>query len=418
MREIPNLRHLRAFREVARARSISQAASRIFLSQPAITQAIAKLEGLLGCTLFDRRSDGMFPTDVGDVFLSRVERALDWLSTGVRDVARSGSDTVGRNGKAVEHAVTTTQLRALIAVSDAHNFSIAARSIGVSQPSLHRTARDIERLLMVDLFEKTGQGIVLTRRARRLVRQAKLAFAELQQGFDEIEALIGRDSGKIVVGTMPLPRTYLLPSAINGFLAERPGARINVVDGPYVDLLAGLRHGDLDLLVGALRDPVPVDDVVQEVLFLDRLAVVARVGHPLCGRHAIDRAELAAKSWVVPRVGTPTRERFDALFAGDNPEATGNIIESSSLILIRGLLMASDRLTLISTHQVLEECSLGLLCVLPVPLDDTERQIGATVRRDWRPTPSQALFLEHLRQVAGNLPPCPGAARVPHSKNQ
>ncbi|HEY5790214.1 MAG TPA: LysR family transcriptional regulator, partial [Gammaproteobacteria bacterium] len=44
----PNLRHLRVVREVAACRSISQAAKRVHLSQPAITQAVAKLEEGLG----------------------------------------------------------------------------------------------------------------------------------------------------------------------------------------------------------------------------------------------------------------------------------------------------------------------------------------------------------------------------------
>ncbi|MBZ0214965.1 MAG: LysR family transcriptional regulator, partial [Fimbriimonadaceae bacterium] len=52
-RPFPNLRHLRAFREVAACRSISQASRRVHLSQPAITQAIAKLEDALGLALFD-----------------------------------------------------------------------------------------------------------------------------------------------------------------------------------------------------------------------------------------------------------------------------------------------------------------------------------------------------------------------------
>ncbi len=43
---IPNLRHLRVFLAVAELKSITRASENIFLSQPAITQAIAKLEGL------------------------------------------------------------------------------------------------------------------------------------------------------------------------------------------------------------------------------------------------------------------------------------------------------------------------------------------------------------------------------------
>ncbi|MFQ3186580.1 MAG: LysR family transcriptional regulator of gallate degradation, partial [Marinomonas primoryensis] len=54
---IPNLRHLRVFLAVAELKSITRASENIFLSQPAITQAIAKLEGLLGAPLFERHSD-------------------------------------------------------------------------------------------------------------------------------------------------------------------------------------------------------------------------------------------------------------------------------------------------------------------------------------------------------------------------
>ncbi len=56
--EIPNIRHLRVFLEVVQCKSISKASEKVFLSQPAITQAIAKLEASLGTVLFQRRSDG------------------------------------------------------------------------------------------------------------------------------------------------------------------------------------------------------------------------------------------------------------------------------------------------------------------------------------------------------------------------
>ncbi len=78
---LPNLRHLRAFREVARQRSISQASGTIFLSPPAITQAIAKLEKQVGSMGFERRSDGMYTTEAGVLFLARSDRVLDSLRT-------------------------------------------------------------------------------------------------------------------------------------------------------------------------------------------------------------------------------------------------------------------------------------------------------------------------------------------------
>lgn len=283
MKELPNIRHIRAFREVARRYSISQAAEQVHLSQPAITQAIAKLEETLGTALFLRRSDGMFPTEAGTLFLERAERLLEHLRAGARDSIRIGGRKGGRGFPDFDQLLTAAQLRALTAIADAGNFSLAARAVGLSQPSVHRAARDLERLSGLSLFTRTDTGIALTPAAKALVQHAKLAFAELEQGFAEVATLLGVDSGHIVVGSMPLARTFIVPTAINALVKEEPEVRLSVVDGPYSDLLHGLRHGEIDVLIGALRDPVPIDDVVQEPLFHDPLAVVARGGHPLAG---------------------------------------------------------------------------------------------------------------------------------------
>ncbi|CCQ74519.1 LysR family transcriptional regulator [Magnetospira sp. QH-2] len=398
--KIPNFRHLRAFAEVAHSGSISQAAEQIHLSQPAITQALAKLEEILGIALFERRSDGMGLTEPGRQFLERVERALDFVQSGAKEAIRLGAKKGGRGFGNFDQLLTTPQLRALVAVASAGNFSLAAREAGVSQPTLHRAARDLERLSGLALFSKTSKGIDLTASAAVLAQAVKLAFSELNQGFSEIAEVLGTDMGQIVVGTTPLPRTFMLPTAINALLAERPDVHINVVDGPYDDLLHGLRHGDLDILIGALRIPVPIDDIVQEALFNSPLAVVGRAGHPLGKKKTIQVADLAAYPWAIPRAGTPTREAFETLF--EEAGAPSCIVESSSLVLIRGLLQDSDRLTMISAHQIRHEREIGLLAPLAVDLSGTSRPIGITHRRGWRPTATQRLFLDCLRE-AGQL---------------
>ena len=60
-----NLRHLRALPAIMRHGSINAAAEEVSLSQPALTQGLAKLERQLGTTLFVRRFDGMAATDAG-----------------------------------------------------------------------------------------------------------------------------------------------------------------------------------------------------------------------------------------------------------------------------------------------------------------------------------------------------------------
>ncbi|GGB94794.1 transcriptional regulator [Marinobacterium zhoushanense] len=399
---IPNLRHLRVFLEVADCRSISQAAPRVFLSQPAITQAIAKVEKMLGTELFERHTDGMYPTAAGKVWYNRIQRCIDYIEQGARDALRNSPARTQSAQTNILPMLTTTQLRALIAVTEAENFSIASRNLGISQSSLHRAARELEQLLEVRLFEKTSTGISTTKAAKALARAAKLGFSEIHQGYFEISALQFREVGKIVVGSMPLARTSILPNVINRFAKEHPDVGINIVDAPYNDLLHHLRHGDIDFLIGALRFPTPVDDIVQEQLLAPPLAIVARRGHPLEYEQNLDLKTLAQYPWVVPRSGAPTRTYFDTLFSENGIPIPTGLVETSSQILIRELLLGSDRLTLISSHQIEHERALGLLRVIPFALSHTRRPIGITMRRNWQATPTQKAFLDMLREAAQN----------------
>ncbi len=400
-RPIPNLRHLRAFREVAECGNISHASDRVHLSQPAITQAIAKLEDTLDVGLFERRKDGMYVTEPGQLFLGRVERALAFLERGARDALQMGQRKGGRGFGKFDQLLTSAQLRALTAVSKAENFSLAARQVGISQPSLHRAARDLERLSGITLFEKVSQGIQLTPSAKVLVQHVNLTLAELEQGFVEIEELKGVDSARIFVGSLPLARTFVLPRAINTLTESRPDVQISVIDGPYDDLLHGLRHGEIDFLIGALRDPVPIDDVEQEPLFSDQLTIAVRAGHPLAKKQQLAMKDLDGYPWVVPREGAPTRDHFERMFADGN--TSQSLIETSSLILVRGLLLESDRLAVISAHQIRHERQEGLLVALPFDMRETNRPIGLTLRRDWQPTKSQQLFLDAIRKAGDEV---------------
>jgi DNA-binding transcriptional LysR family regulator len=395
---LPNLRHLRAFCEVAEHRSITHAAEQVYLSQPAITQAVAKMERQLDTQLFERQSDGMYPTEAGRLYAQRAGRALELIRTGCQESLRIDTESGKQRQTAPEQMLTATQLNALIAVAKARNFSLAARIVGTSQPALLRSARDLESLLEIRLFEKTSQGIELTRTAQILAQHVKLAFAEMAQGYTEIAALKGVDSGIIVIGSMPLARHGILPSAINALAAELPEVRTNVVAAPYAELLHGLRHGEIDLLIGALRDPIPMEDVEQETLFHDPLAIVARSGHPLTANQGITLDDLAAYPWAVPPHGTPTRDNFEALMQGK--KTAGGLVESSSIVLIISLLLESNRLTLISRQQIRREMTQGLVTTLPYDMSNTLRPIGLTTRRNWRPTATQVRFIELLRESA------------------
>jgi len=340
----------------------------------------------------------MFTTPAGKIWRTRALRCVDHLEQGTRAALR-GSPGQSRT-TALLPLLTTTQLRALIAVTENRSFSVASRQLELSQSSLHRASRELEELLGVTLFEKARSSIMPTRAAEQLSRAAKLAFGEIDQGYYEISALLSREVGTVIIGSMPLARTSILPDVINRFTLTHPDIGLDVVDAPYNDLLFHLRNGDLDLLIGALRFPPPTDDIIQEELIAPPLAIVGRKDHPLHQTESLELEQLVDYGWVVPRKGTPTRTFFDTLFTDRGLPTPRRLVETSSQILIRTLLNGSDRLTLISTHQVEQELRQNILSVIPYDLSHTGRPIGITVRRDWHPTSTQKHFLDLLKDAA------------------
>jgi LysR family transcriptional regulator, regulator for genes of the gallate degradation pathway len=379
-----NLRHLRAMAEIVRLGSISAAAEAVSLTQPAITQALGKLECQLGLTLFDRRPDGMAPTPAAALFAPRIEAALAHIAS---------------------PRVTMAQMRAATSVADAGSYAGASAATGLAQPSLHRAIADLSVALRRVLVERRGKGIALTEAGKRTVRAFRLARAELDAGLTELEGLKGRETGRITVGAMPLSRARLLPAAVTAFHRTHPHVAIAITEGSWHDLIEPLRDGELDLLIGALRDPAPGADVVQEPLFEDRPVVIGRVGHPLrSGKDMI--AQLAAYPWTVPAPGTPLRIQWERMFAGSGVAVPPVPVECGSVITIRQILLDSDFLTLLSPDQVAVELEAGWLAKICDAPADLTRTIGLTTRTGWRPTGMQAAFVAVLKQLAGGDSVC------------
>lgn len=376
-----NFRHLRIVLAAAEQGSITRAAEIGLVTQPAVTQAVAKLEREAGAPLFRRTPQGLFPTEVGETLVARVARAFALLDPALDAVAPR-----------LRLTATVPQIEALIAMREAESFTLAARRLGIAQPTVHRAITQLEQEAGRTLFERTAHGMLPTRPAQALADAARLAFAELAQAAADVAELTGREVGRIVVGAMPLSRSSVLPAAIARFRAARPTLPILVHDGPYDELLAGLRRGEIDLLIGALRDPAPVGDVEQRRLFDDDLLLVARPGHPILSAPAIAPDLLAGYPWVVNRAGTPMRAHFDRLFAGgDGPRS---IVESGSVILMRELLAASDHLGCVSRLQAKAEGAS--LAILPFAMPGTARQIGLTLQAGWVPTRAQKDFVATL----------------------
>src|SRR5580704_16982000 len=394
-REMPSLRQLRAFEAVARLESVSAAARDIHLSQPGVSQAIHALENGLDAQLFERRQSGCYVTAFGVILLPRVRRFLEYLRSALME---PGSPAGRQSTDATVNRITRPQLQSLIAVSENSSFDAAARSLKISQPSLHRSARELERELRRSLYRRTATGVTTTPYGSELARRIQVALGEIEYGLDEIDAARGNVVSRVAIGNIPHAATQILSNAIREFLSRYPTARVRIVDGHYEDLLNQLRAGKLDLLYGVLRRPDWATDVKEELLFANHYVVVARHGHPLHRLERVRNRDLANFGWIMPGPLTPRQQALQRMPQGVYVEPQISL-ETTSLQIYRTILAATDQLTLMSRFEA-KLNDIKTLAQLPFRSPHLRRFDGIATRIGWHPTPIHREFTALLRAEA------------------
>src|SRR5262245_58422601 len=154
----PSLRQLRAFEAVACHRR-GAAARELGLSQPAVTQMVAQIEAALAASLLERRRTGTYLTTLGSVLLPRVRRLFGHIQSALCDPVIGASLSGRETTRSVENKITDTNIRALTAIADSGSFEAAARRLRISQPALHRSARDLERVVRRSLYQRMARGL-------------------------------------------------------------------------------------------------------------------------------------------------------------------------------------------------------------------------------------------------------------------
>jgi LysR family transcriptional regulator of gallate degradation len=394
-----SIRRARTFLAACKHSSITGAAQSINRSQTSVTKTLHDLERDLGVELFDRSSKGVTLTAYGKALELGANQAAEAFAVAGGLIAPMLMQNSPGVMRFFQMDISDKWLDAFLATSEHQTLSGAADHLNVTAAAVSANIRKIEDSLNTTLFERLPKTMIPTTFARELIRYVKLARSHLRHACDEVASMRGIKTGRVVVGSLPLMRTLVLPRAIARLRGNYPYFDVSTMEGRYDDLITALRCGDIDFLVGALRGPVLESGLVEETLITDELSLIVRVGHPLQKKEKIDWPELLSYEWILPRTGTPTRTLFESALVGKGLECPPHFVETSSTMLLRGLLLEADQITVLSRQQIYYEEKHGLLTALPFKLPGTDRPIGITLRAKSSMAPAAKVLIEEIRSV-------------------
>ena len=294
--------------------------------------------------------------------------------------------------------MTLRQLEIFLAVAREKSFSLAAKKIHLSQPTLSEHISELESELGKQLFFRHGRHrVVKVTEAGRVFEQfAERAVLSVEGARQALADLDGLTHGSVLIGASTTPGLYVLPRMVAAFRTKYPGVDVKLQIANSQTIEGRVRERELDLgIVGghALRPG-------QECLaagMLDELVLIVSPAHAWARRRDVTPASLADEPLLVREEGSATRSvteralqrvKFRVAMELDHTEA------------IKQGVMAGLGVAFVSLYAVQGEIAAGRLRALRLRGVRIQRHFHVIHHEARRVTASARAFMQLFEQTA------------------
>jgi DNA-binding transcriptional LysR family regulator len=233
------------------------------------------------------------------------------------------------------------QLELVRMVGSGANFRQISDALHVTQPAITKMAQELDRALGAPVFERGANGVRLSAFGSAVLTHAQRALAALDQLAEELPSYRQGATPALRVGSPSFTAAVLLARPVAQWLQHLPGSRVLMSDGVSARLLAALKAGELDCVVGSVDEASTSDDDLAQLrfepLYDDHVTFVT---HPDTSRPDRLRrlAQLLDLQWVLPPRASQVWMALRHEFTAGGHALPRGVVEVSSIPAIGAIL--------------------------------------------------------------------------------
>src|SRR5215471_179183 len=281
-------------------------------------------------------------------------------------------DRVGRRLKLHE-------LHVLMTVVQSGSMRKAAERLNSAQPAISRSIAELEHALGVRLLDRSRQGVQPTEYGRVLLDCGAVVFDELHQGLKNIEFLTDPTVGEIRVGGSEAMIAGLIPQQYRE-----------------------LRERRVDMILGRIA-PSSDEDIATDILYDERICVVAGLQNRWVRRRKIELSELADEPWTVPHPETLTGSLVADALRASGMKFPPKGAAMGTVHLFCALLASGPFVGFFPVSMLRFGSNLPPLKVLPVKLSIPPWPVGIMTLKNRTLNPVAKLFIDCAREITKPL---------------
>jgi len=286
----------------------------------------------------------------------------------------------------------------LIVVKE-RSMSKAAAQLAVSQPVVSKTIADMEHTLGVPLLDRGPRGVEPTVYGQALIKRGIVVFDELRQSVKDIENLLDPTASEARIGSTQTLAMGIVPAVVERLVRQHPRVSFQVVEGDIPSLQRELRDRNVELLIGRAPMPVSDEDMESEILFDDRLLVVAGLKNKWSRRQKIGIADLLGEHWILPPPNTIAGSLVSDAFRETGVRMPRAAVSSLSMPVHIYLLNTGRFLALLPESTIRFSAKQFPHKVLPVELPVEPRPVVVVTMKGRTLSPAAKHFIECTRAV-------------------
>jgi DNA-binding transcriptional LysR family regulator len=262
-------------------------------------------------------------------------------------------------------------VRYFVTVAEERSFTEAGVRLHVSQPGLSQQVRKLERLLGVELFDRSGHRVSLTRAGRALFDEGRLLLAASERAVTATRRAGTGDASLRVAFVAGTP-TSITSEVLRAAATDLPGVEVKLMRIEWSEQVACLREGRVDLAIVQL--PLSAEDLHVRPLWVEPRVAVFPAGHRLATEHSISIEDVAEETIL------DARYNRDFWLVIPRPDGAPPVVSQASADTVEEMLelVAAGVGMCITTSSIGESHARRDLAF--VPIDDIDPCVTAIAR--------------------------------------
>jgi DNA-binding transcriptional LysR family regulator len=301
---------------------------------------------------------------------------------------------------------TLQQLRILKAVATEKNFTKAAEILYLSQPSVSKQIKTLEKNLDTLLINRENNKISLTENGKVLLQYSERILALCEESCRALTDLKNGERGNLTVGASQTIGTYLMPRVLALFAQNYPQIDLKVQVNSTRIIANSIINREIDIAVvgGEISDDLKKTLSIEDFVY-DELSLIISKSHPFAKKKKINKEDLYCLDFITLNSNSTIKKFIDNILIQNQIETQQlkTILQLNSIEGIKTAVSLGLGAAFVSSSAIEKEIKLQTIAIINIDNIKVTRKLSIISNPECYKSKAFIFFYEELKRLKNKI---------------